>query len=154
MSDKCSCPLHGLCSRRGMYVNKHQHRLCLQGKVTQLDEMFERLKNPPPARVVVPSKSNSCVGDYLHAIIKRETGEEPCEDCVNEIKALNRKTVKQVLNEIEDTAHRIVLRAAAKSQKWYYRLVASYAPSMAKPFVIEWIQEACWRVENNDPPKE
>jgi hypothetical protein len=92
-----------------------------------------------------PIIRSSRIGDHLHSIIKEQTGEEPCADCVDEIKKLNRMTVGEVIAQADAKAKAILERAQAKSQKWYHRAAATYLPSIVTYVVKDWIAEACER---------
>lgn len=87
----------------------------------------------------------STIGDELHRVIKEQTGETPCSECVDEINKLNAMTVQQVMNEINTISVRIVDRAKKKAQKWYQRAAANFLPSLVSCVVKDWIAEACSR---------
>ena len=92
----------------------------------------------------VPSKTVSQIGDNLHAIIKRETGNSvPCSECKAEIDRLNKMTVSEVLIECIPLSDRIVARSSKNAQKWYQRAAAKYLPGMVAAKVRSWIVEAC-----------
>lgn len=97
---------------------------------------------PPKAETLVRTPSG--IGTRLHAIIKRETGNEvPCSDCKAEIDRLDHMTPAQVLKQAVPLADSIVARGQRVAAKWHQRLAARLAPSLVSQIVRSWIVEAC-----------
>jgi hypothetical protein len=95
-------------------------------------------------KVVHPKLKQSTIGDNLHAIIMRETGNAvPCSECKAEIDRLNMMTAEQVLLDTIPLSERIVARSAKNAQKWYQRAAAKFLPGMVAARVRTWIVEAC-----------
>lgn len=89
MSDECSCPMHGYCERRKVYVNSHNHRLCKNGKVLQLDDMYSRVINPPSKERVV----KSTIGVKIREIVEKEIGYTiQCGTCLNFFRTIKDNT--------------------------------------------------------------
>lgn len=86
----------------------------------------------------------SDIGDKLHAIIARKTGNSvPCSECKAEIDRLNTMSVGDVLMDIIPLSDRIIARSAKNAQKWYQRAAAAYLPGMVANHLRDWILEAC-----------
>lgn len=97
-----------------------------------------------PTEAATTSVVVSSVGEKLHTIIKRETGNDvPCSACKAEIDRLNTMSAEEVLIECIPLADRIVARSSTNAQKWYQRAASKYLPSMVASKVRSWIVEAC-----------
>lgn len=81
MSDVCTCPAAGYCTRRNTRVNLYQYQLCQKGKVLQLDKMFgDRAANVTEASRHCPSSPSVSV--LLLKGIETATGQLlPDGDC-------------------------------------------------------------------------
>lgn len=98
------------------------------------------------------TKHQSSVGDKLHKIIERETGQHvPCEECAALIDELNKLTVEDATEEKEQVVHSIYIRAwshATFSQKIELLadklVVAATAGTVtpAKNVIEGWFDEA------------
>jgi hypothetical protein len=86
----------------------------------------------------------SSIGDFLHTIIKRETGVDvPCSACKTEIERLNGLTPEEVKKDLSNIAAEIVKRSSYASQTWYQKLAINYVPFLVKIVVESWVLEAC-----------
>lgn len=114
-------------------------------KYKDSDGNWVRTKTQTQPRVSLPHVSVlSRIGDFLHDIIKRETGVDvPCSECKKEIERLNSMTHFEVLDDLEKIAGDITERSRSNAQKWYHKLVATFLPELVKYEVKKWIREAC-----------
>jgi len=135
---------------------------CQDGQCEILDQLYRDAKEPKPPREKEPrahrtkAVAQSRIGDYLHVIIERETGYQPCPECSSEIKRLNTMVPTAVRNDSLLLATRIVQRAKQKAHPWYdvvgrlRQFAAEFAPAMTASVVVSWIEEACEK-EEADP---
>jgi len=145
----CVCPLAQFCERHDRHMARLHWNRCQSGESDVLSAMYSKVNN----NTIQTSKSNSgrttqekksTIGDNLHNIIRRETGNPvPCSECKKEIDRLNSMTASEVLLDCIPLAERIVARSSKNAQKWYQRAAAKYLPGMVTAIVRGWIVEAC-----------
>lgn len=103
--------------------------------------------NVSPISKVVPSEEcGTCnkarLGDAIKDRLVKETGDTTvCDECEDEVDALNKMTPEEVLNEAPALAKRITNRAKTKAKKLRHRTAAKIAPGMVATKVEGWIED-------------
>lgn len=139
MSDVCTCPAAGYCTRRNTRVNLYQYQLCQKGKVLQLDKMFEgRAANVAEASRYCPASPSVSV--LLLKGIETATGRLlPDGDCRQYLVLLDSCEIHDAEDIVKKLAVELPLPAHIQEQYTTQQKRQEWLRPFVEDALITWV---------------